>query len=248
MNKQGSVLIFSLIFMLAMAALALTLSYLFLNEIKISRDLGEAIKAYYAAETGIERSLETIKTNRENGTNLSETITAIDAYGETLDNQARYEIIQAAASVSAITFKNLQPFETKQLDLYDSDTLSPISATTVSLRWQDSCQLEAVLSEWLPSSWPGEGASENRFYLNSPSATVGLTSGYNHWLRLRPLDCSISQLTVSLDVDSIPGFIAFTSQGEFSQVRQALQALLPWRASAFDLADWSLFSEMDIVK
>lgn len=250
MNKQGSVLIFSLIFMLAMAALAVTLSVLFLNEIKISRNLGDSFKAYYAAESGMERSLGVIKTNRESGVRLEDTLATINGYDGIFVNDASYEITEASSDVSEITFYDLEPFETKQLDIFDPDTLASVltSATNVYFKWPDNCQLEIILNEWQTGSWPGEGAIETRYTLNYPEAFLGLNVGYNYWLRLRPLNCSIASLDVSLTGSAIPGIISLKSQGTFSDVAQALQAQLPWRASAFDLADFSLFSESDIVK
>ena len=83
---------------------------------------------------------------------------------------------------------------------------------------------------------------------------MGLGVAYNHILRFRPISCSIqSGLTLTLDdgagnIVNIPGIINLKSQGTSGDVSQTLEAIMPWRATPFDLSQFTLFSEGDIVK
>lgn len=56
-SKKGASLVLALLILSAILAIAFGVSSLILGEIKISKNIPKSLKAYYAAETGIERSL-----------------------------------------------------------------------------------------------------------------------------------------------------------------------------------------------
>ncbi len=55
--QQGASLLLTLLILTAILAIAFGVSGLMLGETKISREVPKSLRAYYAAETGIERSL-----------------------------------------------------------------------------------------------------------------------------------------------------------------------------------------------
>lgn len=57
MNQQGAALLLTLLILTAVLAIAFGVSGLMLGEIKISQEVPKSLRAYYAAEAGIERSL-----------------------------------------------------------------------------------------------------------------------------------------------------------------------------------------------
>lgn len=62
MNKQrGASLLLVLLILTAILAIAFGVTGLMLGEIKISREVPRSLRAYYAAEAGIERSLYDIR-------------------------------------------------------------------------------------------------------------------------------------------------------------------------------------------
>lgn len=55
--QQGTSLLLTLLILTAVLSIALGVAGLMLGEIKISREVPKSLRAYYAAEAGIERSL-----------------------------------------------------------------------------------------------------------------------------------------------------------------------------------------------
>lgn len=57
LKKKGASLVLTLLILSAVLAIAFGVSSLILGEVKISKNVPRSLKAYYAAETGIEKSL-----------------------------------------------------------------------------------------------------------------------------------------------------------------------------------------------
>ncbi|MFC1663739.1 hypothetical protein ACFL0A_01290 [Patescibacteria group bacterium] len=92
-NQKGISLYLALMIMTILLTIALGISALLFSQIKIIREMGNSVIAFYAAETGIERTLM----ERENPSDVSETV---------LDNGAKYRatVIPAGANCSANNF------------------------------------------------------------------------------------------------------------------------------------------------
>ena len=56
-NQKGSALIITFLIMTIILAIVLSLTLILFNEIKILRNIGDSVSAFYAAETGIEKTL-----------------------------------------------------------------------------------------------------------------------------------------------------------------------------------------------
>jgi hypothetical protein len=70
-SQKGVSLYITFLIMTILLSIALNMSTLLVSEIKIMREMGKSVTAYYAAETGIERELYE---NNEVGTNYSGSI------------------------------------------------------------------------------------------------------------------------------------------------------------------------------
>lgn len=64
-KNKGMALILSVIILTAVLAIALTAGKIFTDRIKMSRNTSDSMKAYYAAESGIEYALYQIKNSQE---------------------------------------------------------------------------------------------------------------------------------------------------------------------------------------
>ncbi len=62
-NIKGASLFLAMLILAAVLAIAFGISSLLLREIKLSKDVVSSLKAYYAAEAGIERKLYEIRKN-----------------------------------------------------------------------------------------------------------------------------------------------------------------------------------------
>lgn len=63
-DNQGSVLLYSLLIISLITVIAITVSMVVVNELKLSSAAANGTMAYYAAESGIEKGLYTVKIER----------------------------------------------------------------------------------------------------------------------------------------------------------------------------------------
>lgn len=257
MNKRGSVLIFSLLFMLTLVGTLLTVSLLFTHEIKNTQDVGKSFQAYASAETGIEQSLQSIKIAREAEDSLNDTLTGLlCADASCVLDTTTYQIVLRNDSVSSLTWQTLDAFESHQLYILypDNITVAYGSAGNAILKWSEICEIEMSLNDFPPGSWTLDEGADTHFLSSGPEMIMGLDTAFNHILRFRPMSCNIQTgLTARLEDDSgnivnIPGIIDLKSRGTSGDVSQTLEAIVPWRATPFDLSQFTLFSEGDIAK
>lgn len=79
MNQRGAALYLALIIMIILLAISLGLTAISISEIKMARDTGYSVVAFYAADTGIEHALYNIL--KESGTGDVSYITWGAEYG-----------------------------------------------------------------------------------------------------------------------------------------------------------------------
>lgn len=268
-NQKGTVLLIALLVLAAIMATASGLSILIVGQLKISGNFDASLQSYYAAESGLERSLWVVRDQRENGRTLLETVTMLGV-GEVLIDPStgvRYTIDAGDVQVESNQFQVsiLPENRSAQVDLFDPDG-SNFSSDVYELRlsWADDCsgcsRLEITAVSWAEGGTINvDGGRVEKFYrtFGEQGTAVPLDDANVYSIRLKNIagagGGTISSLTLMpLDRNgipvSIPSRLVIRSTGESASTRQVLQAMLPWRIPPSGLYDYVLFSEEGIDK
>ena len=77
-NQKGLILLYALLVISLITAIAITVSIIVIKEIKLTGGSTDSTLAYYAAESGIEKGLYTVKVYRSDGTKtLNDAVNAV---------------------------------------------------------------------------------------------------------------------------------------------------------------------------
>lgn len=116
-EQKGITLIMVLLILAGISATSLTVSVIIVNELMASKNTDEAMIAYYAAETGVEKGLYHFKENKDgSASDIKKTFT-----DETLSNDAKRTGTKIDQQSSLMT--NLIKNQTIQLNLYDPENV-----------------------------------------------------------------------------------------------------------------------------
>ncbi len=276
-SQRGSVLLYSLLVITLLTAIAITVSIIVVNEIKLSAASANATMAYYAAESGIERGLYEVKINRDSAA-LTSTLNTIQGFTADHDfvNNADYANDQSDQESSSITNEFIVHNNYTQADYYDVDdpldTTLPDNTIVKSIEIKNGDTTNPDSSSWAEVSWTawddsGTLLASDRARkiigpsdLEDPGWTIndldvfdGDPVGYR--IRIRALFGDLSSLTVvpydtfgSQITDQLPSHIRIKSVGERNNFKQSLTATVPWKVPLFGLYDYVLFSEGEIMK
>lgn len=168
---RGQTLLLSLLILAGVSAAGVGFATLIINQIKSAENIDNAITAFYAAQSGLERSLHTVKLGRQDNIELDNpsgdgVIQNIEALGtiELEEIDARVEIVEAVSEEESRKFF-LEKDESAQIDLYDPDAPFGGSSdiTHLWISWDNNpcsptddnnpCYGEG--SEWVEISWTG---------------------------------------------------------------------------------------------
>jgi len=275
-KQNGSVLVFAVLLMFFAAATAITLSIVLFDEIRAAQNVDQSLKAYYAAESGIEQSLDYIILERQDKSAiLEDTLTVVRGYSATFTDQASYEIDSTETVSQATELKfDLNIQASQQLDLFNPDDQSvDLGIDSIALDWKQDCpadgdnsRVEVTLIQWVPGAWFDPDSNppiyKNIYTCGSEvpvedydcrAIEVSPSPGYNYRLRVKSLDCNLPQVQAQLydNADSrinLFGQAVVKSIGSYGRSRQALEARLPWSLPLTGLADYVIFSQEDLVK
>ncbi|OGY79663.1 MAG: hypothetical protein A3B74_02730 [Candidatus Kerfeldbacteria bacterium RIFCSPHIGHO2_02_FULL_42_14] len=277
-QERGSIALLSLLIMAAMAAIAVSIAFLTLGEIRSSRDSQSSLAAFYAAESGLERSLDLTTEGRIQKQTVVATLTSITnplggSISETLtQNDARYRISSANNTTATEVQFHLGQQKSQQIDLYNPDApTTPANLRSLKLTWEDDCAgnswVEVTATEWADiwSDITESTAPTQKYFYACAGGNCAATSNIlnttkSYQVRVKnssvDLTCNISNMTVRAYAASdaggdpvvLPGSITLKSEGTHRRTRQILSATLPWQAPVSGLLDFVLFSEQGIVK
>ena len=260
-NEEGSIIVITVIILMIISAIAFSLVFVILNSLKSLTVIMDASKAYYAAETGLERSLYEINDQRMSKGDLEDVALNIGDYEEDFDNNSEYEINSISISEESITL-SLDEMQTVEIGLFHpDDPLASIiiNGGSLNIDWTeaDDCpvgtsRVEVSTGFWQENLWEDEPADDNKFISNCCTHDSPLTAGFIYRIRARSLTCDLEEVTIAATDDGVPvdiyGQIALTSVGTAGKSNQALQAQTVWQAPLFSIYDFALFSECDIRK
>lgn len=257
-SESGTILLLSLLILAIIISTAGILGTVVLEHSKMSKNIENATLAFYAAESGIEKGLYTIR--RAGGTFLEAKTSA------SLANGAAWSTDNAeTANLVADINTGISQNNVIQLNLYDLDNpLHPelglgYIIDSLNLFEAGGSGVEWVEVSWV--SWTASGAmnpAKTRLYNSSllkADGGVNITLGsgvVGHIVRIKALYGNVVDLTIkafeAAAQKNIPGEIAIKSIGEYGTAAQSLKTVFPQRSPVFGLYDFIIFSEESLVK
>jgi len=171
-SEKGQTLLLALLILAAVSATAIGFAILILNLIKGAENLDNSISAFYAAQSGLEKSLYKVKTNRQTGVGLDATLDDLKGITKTNFTKENLEMemdVDAIDKVEESRTFSLAKDESEQVDFYDPDDPfgGPSDITKIWISWDNNpCAFGQVGvidyincygdgSEWVEISWVG---------------------------------------------------------------------------------------------
>lgn len=271
-QQKGIVLVYVLLIIFIITAISITISVVIINELKLTSTAADATQAYYAAESGIERGLFTIKRMRADGTQtLQDAVAAIQALQDSLTNGTTYDDADTSEQTAVIENQAIAENHFVQADYYDFEDPLDLDATPNQIA--QSLVITNTGTDpdsWAEVSWIAWGQDGTLGESVAARKLIGPTDLANGWtisdldvfdeidprgyrIRIKALFGDISRISV-IPYDSLgdrvelPSLIEVKSVGQRSSYKQALTATVPWKIPLFGLYDYVLFSEGDLLK
>ena len=251
-SKDGSLLLMSILIMAGMVTGASSFAVITMQNLKQSISVDNGIRAYYAAESGIEDALFEIRKNET-------AITSMSSSGS-LSNAGTWDRT-IAKDVQSLT-KDIDKNDFLEINLFDADSsLSSLSnpIKSIKLAWTGigTEWVQVQIIPWSTSSTIGD-PSEQVFSSASNPAIVNLldSTATLYRVRIKVLYSDISDITVTaysgLNAGgvqvNIPGYLTIYSTGEFSRTNQVVRAQMSHRAPLSGNFGYVLFSEESLIK
>jgi len=270
LDQQGNVLLLSLLIMSGLVVGGVILGSVVVSQLKQSRQLDNAIVAYYAAESGAEYALLYWRDTRcqdcteplQNENCLEQQTSGI---GWMCTHNQTDNIVKANFS--------LTPMQVEQIPLYlPEDPATPAEVTSLRVNWQD--KTSNAVEPWLEISlvgWPASGLVSyddqkeivRRVYkcLRPDSSKPDCSSitmtdfdvDYSYIVRLRALYEEAANVQVrffngtdDVDLENYIRSVDFT--GVFQGTKQSLRVQFPLVTPAAAMFDFVLFSEESLYK
>lgn len=183
-HQQGSILLYSLLVISLLTAIAVTISIIVINELKLTSSAADASMAFYAADSGIERGLYTVSARRnDSSATLSQTLLEIQAMVElpyAFENLAKYSNGLSATKTSKISNEEVLQDHYIQADYYDGD--SPLAPDANRLVHSVTIQNSASNpSSWAEVSWTAWDKNGTLGTSDNARVVIGPTDLQNGW-------------------------------------------------------------------
>lgn len=224
-RPRGFILLFALLILVAVVAIATVLANAVFSGIGISRNLNDAILAYFGAETGVERALYAVTRERRSADpQRADAIATINGLaptgspGSLPTARASYTVNQEALTELRTNVKQNQ---TVTFDLFNPDNIQAgLEVESLAIAGQDGGQIPAV-GAWMqvsvdefdpvsgvvtPTTYieeqPGVAASELLATANCPTVSPptcvinGLVAAKKYRVRVKALYDDVVNLTV----------------------------------------------------
>lgn len=267
-NHQGTILLLALLILTGILVTASIIATIVLQQMRMSRNIDQAIFAFYAAEAGAERGLYLL---RQGAGSFSDVMVP-----GTLGNGARFDANNSETKASETMISNLgiEKNQSFQIDLYDPDNFvagSGISSIVITESGGGSGWAEVSWISWdpggawnVPGAWSiggrGQAARATTQLLSPSSLDSGAVVDFGNTLarrvRIKALYENLADVTITAhsgaggggsQVD-IPGRIVIKSVGEYQNSNQALKVAFPRESPLYGLYDYVIFSEESLVK
>jgi len=160
-EQNGSVLLYSLLVISLITAIAIIISIIVVNEIRLTSAASNGVQAYYAAESGIEKGLYAVKVYRsDQEVDLQQAANAISAFIENnFENNASFENMKTDFITAKVENVFVEENDYIQIDYYDvSDPLNPDPDNIVyGIRVRNDGDDPATWAEVSWTAWDDQG-------------------------------------------------------------------------------------------
>ncbi|MCH7492963.1 hypothetical protein IID19_05280 [Patescibacteria group bacterium] len=273
-NNQGIVLIYSLLIIGLITAIALTMSIIIVNELKLTSSSTDATLAYYAAESGIEKGLYTVKIKRNDpGSNLAGAVGEIKNFAATLSNDSNFDNEKTVSKTAVIESRQIVEGQYVQADYYDFDNpLAPVAGSVAKSLVVTNTGNDPLT--WVEVSWIAWRANGTLGESTAAKKIIGPTDLKSGWtisnldvfgasfdpvgyrVRVKALFGDLSSVSVTPYIElggegdqvNLPSTVEIIAIGEHGSFKQSLTATVPWKIPLFGLYDYVLFSEESLIK
>ena len=261
-NQKGSTILMMLLIIGTVTPISLFVSRIILNDLLTSRNIDSSALAYYASESGIEKSLYAIRKD-DYGVEYLKSSSSYNS-GSLENNSTWYlDLNKCVGSKSEININEIKKEKSYQVDLYNpDDSLTSQSIRSIRIEWDGdpASKLEVTWSSWKNGNFAAN--TDKRFFGNTESpviinlSTIENNAANIYRLRLKALYNNLNNINLkaySLDdglgeQTNIPSIITLKSIGEFSNNKQAVQVEMSRRSPVSGIWDFVIFSQQDIVK
>lgn len=248
-SEHGNVLLFALLVMTTVIVGSVGISSLILSSLQQTKVMDSGVRAFYAAESGIEDALYAGR--------KSEDLPATVSVPVALPNQSSWT--RTVAGSEDVLYFEIPEDMLIEVTLYDPDDITAATGiASVGVEWSDACDgcslLRTSMVGWDPGAPVSWDPNAQTFTHGGGSAAISLGSPAKlYTLRLRAMNADLTGVSVRA-YDSgggqipIPGRVKVTSIGEATNVRQVLNVTMPRRVPLTGIFDFVIFSECSLVK
>jgi len=248
--RKGSVLVYAVLVIAVLLASALAFSSLLNSSVKQTRFVGDATEAYYAAESGAERALWSVRKNDE-----------LIPPGD-----CGLGYLKCAVSIDDQNVKRIQmklaKDQTFQFDLFNPDNPGA-GANVESLRisWGSLAAFPEISSvEWTPGAqlnWNEyPAAAVNKRIIGVTGFDNYFSASKNYRVRVKALRSDMNNLDLQLFSSdngggssvNFPNFLLVNSTGESSGATQTVTVKFNRYPPLSGMFDYVLFSEAKLKK
>jgi hypothetical protein len=275
-NKQeGTVLLMALMVMSGLVLAGFTLGSIVINELRQSRQLDQAIVAYYAAESGAEKLIFSWRDTHNDTLFSNPVCNEANTIGWTCS-------MSTAQPITQLNF-SLKQMEVEQIPLYLPNSLNtPSKAESMKIYWQDA-NITNTDEPWLEITLLGWDASDSsvnwedqfdgkeivkRVFTCSnaapdvPDCDVVIINDFNstdsYIVRIRPLFDSVNNVKTIFytqpdapDGDELvlsPFIKRADFTGTFAGIKQGIRVQFPVVSPLASMFDFVLFTEESLLK
>lgn len=260
-SKSGVALLYALLVLGAVSLISLVIATLTLRNIKMARDVGSGIIAYYAADSGVERALYEIMVNGNTSDRPNTPLRELTSanYSYTVDdtfNCSNYYTQDSLNMDETLEFDNLGNSTRMHLSWSQrlGNTSEEVEVTWVG--WEDNFSDFGPVG--LGTYQFGQGAQTvykdtfNYAELQSEGGEIvrRLVNKPNNLVRIKPLKNFISDFKICFDngVD-ITDKVKIDSVGTFSSYKKAIESTYnSTEAGVSGYFDYVIFSEQSVSK
>jgi hypothetical protein len=241
-DESGSVLLYAVLSLAVMVNVMIIVTNIVVIEIRQSANVDQSTRAWYVAESGIEKSLYAYR---------KEETTLPDG-----DCGFAGKVCSLAISTNSVTSYRfrLDPNESFELPLTADESV----VESLKLTWQSSngSWLEVTLMEWDPLALNWSDSNVNKVLLSGGSGFINAPqAGKRYKIRVKGLyalaggDLALySGNNGTGAAVTIPSSVSFVATGDYGSSSQRLTVTMPPAPSVHGLFDYVLFSERPVVK
>lgn len=248
-TQKGTVLLFALMIMSSVIVTVSGLTAIILSSLQQARAIDNAIVAHYAAESGIEEAMYSLR--------RLDTMPTSQATPQALTNTATWTRT-VTPSEPVVYAGTVAQDSLVEMALYNPD--QPTTATnidSVEISWTDSCShctyIEETLVDWNPTGGAVVWNPNPATYKHTSSPAIIAAAGKLYRLRIIARGGDIQNVQVrawdsSHAAVAVPGRVRLDAFGNFGQVQQRLTVTMPSQTPLSGLYDYVVFSECSLVK